>query len=91
MGGVIGGKIGLTGGLGVGVGTTGRTGTGCTIGGEGGEGGEGIGPTEGHEGSSYSEGGQVPDEAPGIALLALGFAVKVPPSGLVVQAPVSVQ
>ena len=85
MGGVIGGKIGLTGGLGVGVGTTGRTGTGCTIG------GEGIGPTEGHEGSSYSEGGQVPDEAPGIALLALGFAVKVPPKGLVVQAPVSVQ
>jgi len=85
MGGVIGGKIGLTGGLGVGVGTTGRTGTTGTTG------GEGIGPTEGHEGSSYSEGGQVPDEAPGIALLALGFAVKVPPSGLVVQAPVSVQ
>ena len=88
MGGVIGGKIGLTGGLGVGVGTTGRTGTTGTTGGAG---GEGIGPTEGHEGSSYSEGGQVPDEAPGIALLALGFAVKVPPRGLVVQAPVSVQ
>ena len=88
MGGVIGGTIGLTGGLGEGVGTTGRTGA---IGLTGTTGREGYGPTVGHEGSSYSEGGQVPDEAPGIALLALGFAVKVPPKGLVVQAPVSVQ
>lgn len=54
-------------------------------------GGEGVGPTQWHQGSFYSTGGQVPDEPPTILLEALGFGVKVPPMGPVVQAPVSVQ